>query len=121
MCNQYGRKPTKLPAHPQVQLDFYGKESFNDVHARMFDYVFPVVKYAPAHFQPGPVYYDPIAWRVGHQSWNFSQVWTAYSTPKQMDYHFVPSYKGSQSAASFAVAQNAMSQLLAMRSINSGG
>lgn len=113
-------KPISLPPHTGPELAFEEEHpSFNKVDIRRFDYIFPVVKYAPAHFQPGPVYFGGEAAQIGNQPWNFSQVWTAQSTPKQMDWAFKPSFKGTQSAAAIQVAQQAMSQLLAMRSINS--
>lgn len=121
MRNSASRQ-SSMPAHPGQPLDFVKtgiKESTGIPES--FNYIAPVVKYAPAEFQPGPVYRGGLATAVGHQPWNFTDAWTAYSTPAQMDYAYVASYKGSQSAASYAVAQQAISQLLALRSINASG
>lgn len=113
---------SKLPPHTGPQLQFIEEQpSFNKVSRTEFTYVFPVSAYCPAFFQPGPVYRGGEAAQIGHQSWNFSQIWTAYSTPKQMDWAYKPGYRGTQSAASFQVAQQAMFQMLQMRSINSAG
>lgn len=113
---------TKMPPHGGVPLSFVHtgiKETAGLPES--FNYIAPVVKYSPAAFQPGPVYRSGRAAAIGHQPWNFSQAWTAYSTPSQMDWAYGPIFKGTQSAASFAVAQNAISQMLQLRSINSGG
>lgn len=111
-----------LPPKTGPALQFIETEpSFNKTEVRKFTYVFPVVKYAPAMFQPGPVYRGGEAAQIGHQPWNFSQVWTAYSTPKQMDYAYKHGYRGTQSTASYQVAQTTMYQLLQMRSINNAG
>lgn len=121
MCNLKKGGSTKLPPMTGPQLGFIEEQpSFNKTDITKFSYVFPVVKYSPAMFQPGPVYRGGEAAQIGHQPWNFSQVWTAYSTPRQMDWSFVPSYKGTQSAASYQVAQQTMYQMLQLRSINNG-
>lgn len=126
MCNLKRTGPsqgaTKLPPHGGHYLDWVRKSGLR-VGLGIgdeFNYVAPVVKYSPAAFQPGPVYISGLAAAVGHQPFNYQQPWVAYSTPKQTDYSFFPSYKGSQSAASYAISQRSMSQLLAMRSVNSG-
>lgn len=120
MCNlRSSGGSTKLPAHTSPELQFIEDQpSFNKTDIRKFQYTFPVVKYSPAMFQPGPVYFGGEAAQIGHQPWNYSQVWTAYSTPKQMDWSYKPAYRGTQSAASYQVAQTTMYQLLQMRSIN---
>lgn len=111
---------TKLPAHGGQPLDFTRKVNLLTGLGLPdgFNYIAPVVKYSPAAFQPGPVYVGGLASPIGHQPYNFDQIWTAYSTPKQMDYASVPSYKGSQSTASYSMAQNTMSRLIYMRSVN---
>lgn len=115
-------KITGLPPHTGPVIQFIEEQpSFNKTDITRFSYIAPVVKYAPAHFQPGPVYFGGEAAQIGHQPWNFTQEWTAYNTPKQMDWSFKPAYKGSQSAASYQVAQQAIAQLLSMRSINNLG
>ena len=118
-------RPQKLPPHPGQVLMFENFQGGNFKLGRglpdSFNYIAPTPKYAPAQFQPGPVYYGGEAASIGNQPWNFSQVWTAYSTPKQMDWAYKKAYRGTQSAASFALAQQSMAQLLALRSINSGG
>lgn len=123
MCNlKSGGSHTKLPPHTGPQLEFIEEQpSFNKTDVTKFQYVFPVVKYAPAMFQPGPSYRGGEAAQIGHQPWNYSQVWTAYSTPKQMDWSYKPAYRGTQSAASYQVAQQTMYQLLQLRSINNAG
>lgn len=124
MCNMrrtgLSQGATKLPPHGGQPLEFTRKtnlqlgQGLNDG----FNYIAPVVKYSPAAFQPGPVYRSGLASSIGHQPYNFYQTWTAYSTPKQTDYTFLPSYKGTQSTASYSLAQNTMSRLLSMRSSN---
>lgn len=111
-----------LPPKTGPVLGFIEEQpSFNKTDVVRFNYVFPVSKYSPAQFQPGPVYFGGEAAQIGHQPFNFTDAWTAYSTPQQMDWSYKPSYKGTQSAASYLVSQQAMSRLLALRSINSGG
>jgi len=112
---------TKMPPHPGQALSFTKGNNLVNNTIQSFTYVAPVVKYSCASSQPGPVYRGGEAAAIGNQPWNFSQVWTAYSTPSQMDWAYSAGYKGTQSAASFALAQNAISQLLALRSINSSG
>lgn len=123
MCQHLNKgRVTKLPPHGGQMLGFIHtgiKETAGLPEA--FNYVAPVVKYSPACFQPGPVYRSGLAAAVGHQPWNWSDRWTAYSTPSQMDWAYGPIFKGTQSAASFAVAQNAISQMLQLRSINANG
>lgn len=115
--------PTILPPHGGQPLDFKrdGGLRVGSGLPDGFNYVFPVVKYSPAAFQPGPVYRSGIASSIGHQPYNFQQIWTAYSTPKQTDYTFLPSYKGSQSTASYSLAQNTMSRLINMKGNNFAG
>lgn len=115
--------PTKLPPHGGQLLEFTRNANLQvgSGFGDGFTYVFPVVKYSPASFQPGPVYWEGLLPKIGHQPYNFDQIWTAYSTPKQMDWTTKPSYKGTQSAASYALSQQTISQLLQLRSINSGG
>jgi hypothetical protein len=114
----FSQGATKLPSHGGQPLNFTRNtglqlgSGLNDG----FNYVAPVVKYAPAQFQPGPVYRSGEAARVGHQPYNFDQKWVAYSTPRQTDYKYIPSYKGTQSTASYSLAQNTMSRLISMRS-----
>lgn len=109
---------TKLPSHPQPQLDW--QEEPNKVLARgmkdSFTYIAPVVKYSPAGLQPGPVYRGGEAAAIGHQPFNYTDAWTAYSQPHVPNLKYMQMYKGSQSAASYAVAQNAIALLLAQRS-----
>lgn len=124
MCQHLARgRVTKMPPHTGTQLAWTEDAGLKTGMGMQtgFTYVAPVVKYSPAAAQPGPVYWTCDATKVGHQPWNFSQVWTAYSTPSQMDWAYSAGYKGTQSAASFALAQNAISQLLALRSINNSG
>lgn len=73
------------------------------------------MKYAPAQFQPGPVYRGGEAAAIGHQPWNFTDAWTAYSQPHTLAPVYLQSYKGSQSAATYSVAQQAMALLLNQR------
>lgn len=114
---------TKMPPHPGQLVGFTGGQGQNLVghNKQEFTYIAPVVKYSPAMFQPGPVYWEGLPAKIGHQPWNWSDVWTAYSTPSQMDFAYGPSFKGTQSAASFAIAQQAISNMLALRSINNAG
>lgn len=120
MCQHLNKgRITKMPPHPGQMVGFTNGPNLviNDV--QKFTYVAPVVKYSPAMFQPGPVYWEGLPAKIGHQPWNWSDVWTAYSTPSQMDFAYGPAFKGSQSTASFAIAQQAISNMLALRSINS--
>lgn len=116
------KSSTRMPAHSGQPLNFEVDSGLR-MGSRLpesFNYIAPVCKYSPAMFQPGPVYRGGEAASIGKQPWNFSQVWTAYSTPSQMSWAYGPSYKGTQSTASYAVSQQAMANLLAMRSINAG-
>jgi len=123
MSNLSSGKTTRMPAHPGQPLDFTRNQNFDMGRgfADSFNYIAPVVKYAPAQFQPGPSYRGGEAAAIGNQPWNFSDQWTGYSTPSQMAWAYQPGYRGTQSAASFALAQQAMMQLLQLRSVNASG
>lgn len=119
MCMTSTRKVTRLPSHPQPQLGWASDD--NKVLGRglkdSFTYIAPVVKYAPAEFQPGPVYRGGEAATHGHQPFNWSDTWTAYSQPRIPNIKYLQVYKGSQSAASYAVAQRAVSMMLQQRGL----
>lgn len=117
-----GTKPTPLPAHPEQ--DLYPVRDANlrvgKGLAESFNYVFPVSKYCPANFQPGPVYRGGEAAAIGNQPYLFDQSNVGKHTPSIMDWKTLPVFKGTQSAASFAIAQQTMYQMIALRSINAG-
>jgi len=120
MSNLSSGKTSRMPPHPGQALMFV-RDTNLETGSRLpesFNYIAPVVKYAPAQFQPGPVYRSGLAASIGHQPWNFTDAWTAYSTPSQMDWAYSPGYRGTQSAASYALSQQAMMQLLQLRSVN---
>jgi hypothetical protein len=120
MCQHLTKgRISRMPPHPYQPVGFTNGQNLQINEVQRFNYVAPVVKYSPAMFQPGPVYSGGIASAIGHQPWNWSDVWTAYSTPSQMDFAYGHSFKGTQSTASFAIAQQAISNMLALRSINS--
>lgn len=124
MCNlrysgQRGRN-NKLPPHTGPQLQFTGEinPSFNKTDIVGFNYIFPLPKYAPAHFQPGPVYFGGEASAIGKQPYNYQNPFPAMMTPGLVNWTFMHVGKGTQSAASYQIAQQAMYNLLAMRGIN---
>lgn len=120
LSGRYGNN-TKIPSHGGQNLTFTGNVSFNNVNPRGFNYVFPLNAFVPFMFQPGAIYRGGEATSIGHQPFNYNVgANVAYSTPTLMDYAFKPSFRGTQSAASFSISQQAMSQLLQQRSINSG-
>lgn len=118
MYSKNGRQITPMPSHPQPNLDFTqnANRRMGSFFHDSFTYIAPLPKYAPAQFQPGPVYRGGEAAAIGHQPYNWTDQWTAYQTPRYWQQVNLQVYKGSQSTASFSVAQNAIAMLLAQRS-----
>lgn len=111
---------TKLPCHYPPTVNFVNNQP-RRMEAGLsdsFTYIAPVVKYSPAAFQPGPVYRGGEAAAIGHQPYNWTDQWTAYQTPHYWSMNNMQVYRGSQSSASFSVAQNAMAMLLNRSSSN---
>lgn len=115
---RYSHTSTKIPPHPQAAMNFTIDTSSREARGMYdsFNYIAPVVKYNPAAMQPGPVYRGGEAAAVGHQPYNYTDSWTAYSQPRSMPFAYLHGYKGTQSTASFAVAQNTIANMLSVRS-----
>jgi hypothetical protein len=112
-----GGRTTRMPAHPYQPLHFV-----EDKNRRMgtnghdsFNYIAPVVKYAPPNFQPGPVYRSGLAAAIKNQPYMSSDMWIAGQTPNMPNYYTMQSGMTKQSSAGVAQSQAIMGQILMKR------
>lgn len=118
-CKKLGGVPTKLPPHPQPVLNWTvnANSRLGRNQGDGFTFVFPTPKYYPPAFQPGPgnIYLGGEAAAIGNQPYNYTQVFSSASTPRNIDFLHLQMYASKNSPAQTLIAQQTMSTLLSLR------